>query len=80
MLTAKEARGLAENYAWSKKHFLDDTFEIIEKYSKTGSLSVIIREHCKHHEGFDISTLVDLRVLGYVVHYDEVEGSLSIEW
>ena len=38
MIAAKEARDLAENYAWSKLHFLNDTFDIIERFSKTGSL------------------------------------------
>ena len=80
MITAKEARDLAENYAWSKIHFLNDTFDIIERYSKTGSLSVKISSHCKYHEGFSNDALDDLRVLGYKVEYEGVEDLLMIEW
>ena len=80
MIAAKEARDLAENYAWSKLHFLNDTFDIIERFSKTGSLFVKISNHCKYHEGFSEDALDDLRVLGYKAEYDESEDMLIIEW
>lgn len=80
MLTAKEAKILATDYAFSEQWFCDKVLQQVEKYAKYGDVEVTMLDHCFYSDGFDPRYLETLRGLGYNVEYDSETGSLKVSW
>ena len=80
MLTAKEARILATDYAFSERWFCDSVLKQVEDYAKYGNVEVTLMDYCYCSNGFDPVHLERLRGLGYNVEYNTETGSLKVSW
>ena len=80
MLTSKEARILATDYAFSEQWFCDKVLQQVEKYAKYGDVEVTMLDHCFYSDDFDLRYLETLRGLGYDVEYDSETGTLKVSW
>lgn len=80
MLTAKEARILATDYAFSEQWFCDKVLRKVEEYAKHGDVEVTMLDHYFYSDDFDLRYLETLRGLGYNVEYDSETGKLLVSW
>lgn len=79
MLTAKEARSLVEEYAYSQEHFLDEVLYEVRKLASY-TIRTLTLGDISNFTGFRVEHLETLKEIGYKVTHDESNNTLTIKW